>query len=238
VEIIPVIDLLHGKVVRAQRGERDRYLPIDSQLCNSSEPLEVIRALTELYPFTTLYIADLNAIQRLGNNSPAIYELHRQFPDLELWLDAGVSDTQSWPFPNMPNFRCVVGSETLNSAEQYAQLASQLHANRPVLSLDFNNDGLLGPQQLLNPELWPDTIICMTLAKVGSYEGPDFDKLVDMAAKDRKRQVYAAGGIRSIDDLKLLDQAGVAGALIASALHDREISAAHLTELTAVKKPG
>jgi phosphoribosylformimino-5-aminoimidazole carboxamide ribotide isomerase len=231
VEIIPVIDLLHGKVVRAQRGERDRYLPIDSPLCNSSEPVDVIRALTELYPFTTLYIADLNAIQRLGNNSPAIQELHGQFPDLELWLDAGISDAASWPFPIMSNLRCIVGSETLSSAEQYTQLASQLHANRPVLSLDFNNDGLLGPQQLLNPKFWPDTMICMTLAKVGSYEGPDFLKLADMAARDPKRQVYAAGGIRDIDDLKRLDQAGIAGALIASALHDGKISAIQLAEL-------
>jgi phosphoribosylformimino-5-aminoimidazole carboxamide ribotide isomerase len=231
VEIIPVIDLLHGKVVRAQRGERDRYLPIQSQLCDSCEPLEVVRSMLGLYPFKSLYIADLNAIQSMGNNFADVAGLLNTFPEVDFWMDAGLASADSWPFPHPANIRCILGSEALNSAEQYLLLASQLRAHRPILSLDFNRDGFLGAESLLQPGFWPQTVICMTLAKVGSYEGPDWDAITGLATIAPMQDIYAAGGIRDFDDLKRLVRTGVAGALIASALHDGKINARQLAEL-------
>jgi phosphoribosylformimino-5-aminoimidazole carboxamide ribotide isomerase len=233
VEIIPVLDLLHGKVVRAHRGERNRYLPIRSTLCDSCEPHEVVRALTELYPFKSLYIADLNAIQGIANNSAAISMLLRDFPQIDFWLDIGIANASSWPFPDAPNIRCVIGSETLSRLEQYLQLSLQLSANRPILSLDFNQNGFMGPDSLLQSEHWPEALLCMTLTKVGSYEGPDFEKIAELSAMDRHRKVYAAGGVRHVEDLMRLQCSGATGALIASTLHDGKIDARQIAELMA-----
>ncbi|MEW8382346.1 MAG: nickel transporter, partial [Candidatus Thiodiazotropha taylori] len=61
-KLIPVIDLMNGIVVRAIRGQRQSYLPSSTPLCQSSQPEAVISALLSLYPFDTLYIADLDAI--------------------------------------------------------------------------------------------------------------------------------------------------------------------------------
>ena len=232
-EIIPVIDLLHGKVVRAQRGERDRYLPIISQLCDSCEPLEITHALIELYPFKTLYIADLNAIQGMGDNAAVVMQLQHHFPHIDFWLDTGITAANAWPYRDTAAIRCVIGSEVLKNIAQYTHLISSLAPARPVLSLDFNRYGLLGPEALLQPEYWPQELICMTLAKVGSYEGPDFEKIAGLAATNSHRGIYAAGGIRDIDDLKRLHALGAAGALIASTLHDGKIDAAMITELMA-----
>jgi len=44
-QVIPVLDLLDGHVVRAVRGERAAYLPIRSSLAAGSEPLAIARAL-------------------------------------------------------------------------------------------------------------------------------------------------------------------------------------------------
>jgi phosphoribosylformimino-5-aminoimidazole carboxamide ribotide isomerase len=233
VEIIPVIDLLHGKVVRAQRGERERYLPIRSQLCASCEPLEITRALTELYPFNTLYIADLNAIQGMGDNVAEIMKLQQHFPHLDFWVDSGIVSPNTWPYPGASNIRCIIGSEVLNSIDQYTHLLSELAAVQPILSLDFNRNGLRGPEALLQQEYWPQKLICMTLTRVGSYEGPDFEKIAELAATDSRREIYAAGGIRDITDLKRLRVLGAAGALIASTLHDGKIDASMLAELMA-----
>ena len=49
--IIPVLDLKAGQVVHAKHGNRQNYLPIQSALSDSSEPLTVVRALQSLYPF-------------------------------------------------------------------------------------------------------------------------------------------------------------------------------------------
>ena len=44
-QIIPVLDLMHGCVVHAVKGQRDRYKPVQSILTASSAPLDVARCL-------------------------------------------------------------------------------------------------------------------------------------------------------------------------------------------------
>ena len=228
-EIIPVIDLLQGQVVRAERGERSRYRPIVSRLCDSCEPLAIARALLELYPFATLYIADLDAIQGLGNHEKIIEQLRREFPQLTVWLDTGIRTPEAWAFPHDAGIRCVIGSENLRDATEYKHLMEQLAANAPLLSLDFNAYGLIGPPALVQqPELWPNDLICMTLTKVGSYEGPDLNQLSTFRAASPQTFIHAAGGIRDVLDLEELRNAGISGALVASALHDGRISKADL----------
>lgn len=233
-EIIPVIDLLQGKVVRAIRGERDRYRPIRSQLCESCDPVTVARALLELYPFDSLYIADLDAIQGLGSNAGVVQQLLREFPETTLWLDTGISNASRWEYRNEARVRCVVASESQKSVEDCIQLIDQLSPRLPaILSLDFNGAGFIGPEGLLNAGHWPSDLICMTLAKVGSYDGPDFERLSSIINQARRCNVFAAGGIRNLQDLQKLSMMGATGALIASGLHDGRISAADIAELQA-----
>lgn len=231
-EIIPVIDLLQGKVVRAQCGERSRYLPIQTPLCNSSQPTDIAQALLGLYPFKTLYIADLDAIQKLGDNVSAVRLLAQQHPTVSFWVDGGLGDANEWPYAGTKNIRCVIGSETLATLDHYTTLASSLVGTHPLLSLDFNAKGLIGPSALLQPEHWPDSVICMTLGKVGSYEGPDVQLLADLVSQHPKGKVFAAGGIRNFDDLQRLKTMGVSGALVASSLHDGHLLPTHIAQLT------
>ena len=57
-QLIPVIDLMAGQVVRGVRGERSAYRPIRSPLCESSAPLDLAPRLLERAASDTLYIAD------------------------------------------------------------------------------------------------------------------------------------------------------------------------------------
>ena len=68
-EIIPVIDLKGGFVVRAQKGNRDAYRPIETPMSPSSDAVDVVRGLLALHEFRTLCIADLDAIMARGGNS-------------------------------------------------------------------------------------------------------------------------------------------------------------------------
>jgi len=234
VEIIPVIDLLRGQVVRAMRGERSRYLPVRSQLCDSSDPLENARALLGLYPFKTIYIADLDAIQGMGDNLAQVALLHKHFPEVNLWLDAGICQPEQLFTVSRLGLTCVIGSEKLESISQYEQLAAIQSENEMILSLDFNAEGFMGPQKLLhNPNLWPNKLVCMALSRVGSYEGPDLETLSILSKKARQCQLYAAGGIRDIYDLQTAKRLGVRGVLLASVLHDKRISPMQIDALRA-----
>jgi hypothetical protein len=53
--------------------------------------------------------------------------------------------------------------------------------------------------------------------------GPDLGRLALIRSIAGGREIYAAGGVRNAADLLALKQAGVSGALIATALHERKI---------------
>ena len=67
---------------------------------------------------------------------------------------------------------------------------------------------------------WPRRLIVMTLARVGSGAGPDIDRLSAIRDAASGRNIYAAGGVRDGVDLAILKRAGIAGALVATSLHD------------------
>ena len=218
--IIPVLDLMNGLVVHARYGNRHEYLPVKSSLTHSSEPLAVIQAVFALYPFEQLYIADINAIQKTGNHKNTIIEIMNNFPNVEIWLDAGFDSQSSIKSYQARNIKPVLGSESLGSIEQYQGLSSASQ-HRAILSLDYKDDLFQGAQGLLTESsLWPNDVIMMTLNKVGSNAGPDLAKLASIKARTKHSNIYAAGGVRNCADLEALKAIGVSGTLVASALHN------------------
>ncbi len=218
--IIPVIDILNGTVVHARRGRRNDYRPIQSRLCAGSDPESVVDALLDLYPFPAVYVADLDAVENKGNNDEAIRRLADRFPDLEFWLDRGNSNTLA------DTIRQIVPVTATENGLSCRQLIEIRHRYpHTVLSLDFNDNGLIGDDTILkNGDDWPQRCIVMTLHRVGADEGPDMERFRFIRDRAPDRSLYAAGGIRDVRDLHSLAAAGAAGALLASALHNGSIT--------------
>jgi phosphoribosylformimino-5-aminoimidazole carboxamide ribotide isomerase len=218
-QVVPVIDLKNGIVVRARMGERERYQPIETRLSPSCDVIEVARGLLSVHPFPTLYAADLDAIAGTGDNLGALKRLRAEFADVTLWVDSGIADldrAEAWLAAGLGHL--VLGSETQRDGMLIRRLAAN---DRVLLSLDFRDQAYLGPSDHLDQAgTWPQTVIVMTLARVGSGTGPDFPRLLDIRKVAGERSVFAAGGIRDVADLLTLKNIGIAGALVASSLHD------------------
>ena len=118
--IIPVIDLLDGLAVHARRGLRSGYRPVASSLCPDPDPQAVLRAYLSLYPFRTVYVADLNAIQNTGDNDAVMRGLLAAFPGMEFWLDAGKATLKR----TVPALRPVLGTERPPVARTTASASS------------------------------------------------------------------------------------------------------------------
>jgi len=233
-QIIPVIDLLDGVVVHAKKGERQRYQPIQSLLTHSSKPLDIVAALLEYFPFRQLYIADLNSIQKLHhapNNFACIENIAKKFPALELWIDAGINSAAECAQWKKINARLILGSENFSDLAHY--LAAQPIGSTFILSLDYMPTGYQGPKELLeSTKYWPADVILMSLDHVGTSQGVNVGMLQQFNAYADKFNLYAAGGVRDIHDLKLLESIGVQGALIATALHQKQITPEQLMLFT------
>jgi len=218
-DIIPVLDVRGGVVVRARMGHRDQYRPIESPLSPTSDPIDVMRGLYSVYPFKTFYVADLDAIIGTGNNEAVLWRLKAEFPTATFWVDNGVVDllaARNWLELELGHL--VVGSESQKDMALVQQLSQ---CDRIVLSLDFRDQAFQGPPALLREAAsWPRRLIVMTLARVGSGAGPDLDRLGAIRDVAAGRKIYAAGGVRDRVDLAALKRAGIAGALVATSLHD------------------
>lgn len=231
-KIIPVIDLLNGTVVHARKGDRKNYQAIQSSLSASSKPVDVVAALLEFYPFQQLYIADLNAIQKIGkNNFAEINTISQQYPNLKIWVDAGIGHISELAFWNERNFNVILASENFSDLDNFLNTKDRL-ASDYILSLDFMPDGYRGPPELIiDSRYWPENVILMSLAHVGANQGANAELLTRFKPYATQFNLYAAGGIRNLDDLNILKQAGIRGALLASALHAQQILADEISSL-------
>jgi HisA/HisF family protein len=231
-DIIPVIDVRHGVAVRAAGGRRESYRPLQSPLAAGSDPIAVAQGLMSLRAFSTLYLADLDGIEGRGVTPALLEKLSAVLPGTGLWVDAGedlseVAAKAGTGGSSVP----VLGTESMQDITDVSALAA-LPRDGLVLSLDFKDDCFEGPHEVFGDStLWPDRVIVMTLARVGSEAGPDLERIADIVRRAQGRRVYAAGGIRNVADIVALSAAGAAGALVATALHSGKITAGDLKKI-------
>lgn len=231
-QVIPVIDVLRGQVVRAQRGERHRYQPVRSTLADGSAPGVIAAALRRACPppdgaGELLYMADLDALGGGALQVDAVDAVLAALgPDARLWLDGGFSGLAPakaacarWHGRVQP----VLASEALADARELQALAGDASA---VLSLDSRQARPMDRAGVWQqPQWWPHTVIAMTLDRVGSDAGPDLDALRALRARAQAagaatRRWIGSGGVRDAADLVQGAAAGADGWLVASALHD------------------
>jgi phosphoribosylformimino-5-aminoimidazole carboxamide ribotide isomerase len=217
--IIPVIDLSRGLVVHAIQGQRETYQPITSVISESAEPEVVLSSFFELYPFKIIYIADLDAIKGTGEHSKLILKLASQYKQCEFWVDAGIESIHNKSANySIGNIKFVLGSENKLSEKSLSSILS-INPNM-LLSLDFDEFGLIeNPYLLKNTSIWPKRLIVMMLSRVGSNTGIDSECLSNILKLSDNNDVYAAGGVRDMNDLIQLKNTNTKGILLATALH-------------------
>ncbi len=220
--LIPVLDLRGGRAVRAVGGRRAEYTPFDA------DPLTLARELVGRADATTLYVADLDAIQGVGSNR-ALWETWPRELGVVVVVDAGLralADVEPFPDAVVP----ILASETLTDLHGTCRRAT-------VFSVDASAGQLLGAWQVWRGVAGPgdvvgmavagqahsdsSAVILLDLARVGERGGPAEDNIVAVrAALPSYVQLWVGGGVRDRADVRRLGDLGVVGVLVSTALHD------------------
>lgn len=212
--IIPVIDLLDGRVVHARAGNRSEYRPLQSTLCRTAEAVDVVSALMRLHPFKILYVADLGALLGRGSHERELSALRRIFPTVTLWVDAGDTCVPA----SRAGRRNVIGTETGIGADALQTLRRE--GRDFVLSLDYSAHGFIGDASVRErPDTWPTDVIIMHLPSVGTGGGPAWPVIESVMVCRPDCSFYVAGGVRDSGDIAAAASRGIKGALVATALH-------------------
>jgi len=241
VNIVPVIDLCDGVVVRGVAGKRATYLPVDSVLAGDARPSSVARAFAAGFPFDAVYVADLDAI---AGREPA-WDVYRTIAacGLPVWLDAGIRDPRQAAallrfVREADTMRgLVVGLETLVGPDTLAALVGAIGSDRTVFSLDLfegrawrarSDWHRQAPPKILDDALRAGVrrFLVLDLARVGGGRGVGTETICrDLRRKAPGAWIAAGGGVRGVEDVRTIARAGCDAVLVASALHDGRLTA-------------
>ena len=227
---------MQGNVVHGVAGRRTSYEPVNSCLCDSHQPVEVLQAFRARFGFRVFYIADLDALQGSGVQWALLASLCQ--PNIDLWVDAGVTSANSARrmadllFASSCGSQLIIAAETLRSLRDFDEVVAAIGPERVVFSLDLvrgkvrgQGEGVVAaePVDLIRrvAALGVRQTIVLDVAGVGLRGGvTTLDLCRTLKIEFPEVALYSGGGVRSRKDLVQLQDAGCAGALVATALHD------------------
>jgi phosphoribosylformimino-5-aminoimidazole carboxamide ribotide isomerase len=236
--VIGVLDLRRGLAVHAVAGDRARYAPVRSVAGRAMEPgsaLALARTYIERLGIREPYVADLDAI--LGGDSQDALVAELAALDVPLWLDAGVSSVaRARRVLSQGARHVVVGLETLTSWTLLQEMCAATEDKSVAFSLDLRRGApIIGPDSVLPRgesarriarravDAGVGALIVLDLSRVGTNRGLNLDLISRVRRATPGLTLLAGGGVRGIEDLRLLADAGCDGALVATALHNGRI---------------
>lgn len=206
--------------------------------------MEVVQAFSTLLNLNEVYIADLDAIQdpRRIHHRKIIADISRR-EEMDVILDAGVSNIDdASELIDSGVRKVVIGAETLQSWDAVQNIPSKFNQDHLIFSLDLRAGKILSQcsdlsvmepmkaLECLQSEGWQE-IILLDLERVGSGEGIETSLAAEVRAKLPELRLLLGGGTDNPEELLKLESLGIAGVLIASALHRGNITARHLSAL-------
>lgn len=226
-EVIPSIDLLHGKVVRLLRGD----FATATEYGNALEIIERWQAPEG----TRIHVVDLEGSRTGGSVETELiaaiakrYRIQigggiRSVADAERLIDAGAE-------------KIVLGTVLGESAEIVEAIVQRVGPARVVAALDLRDGEVrvsgwsetsaqsLSQMLKLVESAGVEEILVTDVGQDGTLAGPAFDLYRDLFRKTSLR-ILASGGVGTLRDLTSLARVpGVRGVIIGKALHERSFT--------------
>jgi len=227
IDIIPAIDLRNGKCVRLYQGDYNR------ETVFSEDPLEVALKWQSLGA-PRIHLVDLDGAAAGEVVNLEIIETIANAVLVPTQLGGGIRTLETiLRLLKMGVERAILGTAAVENADLIKE-ACRKYAESIIVSIDARagqvaTRGWLQGTDLKAVSLARDMaslgvrrFIYTDIIRDGTLTGPNYDALGELIeAVDRP--VIAAGGISSLDHLRVLRRIGVEGAIIGKALYTGDI---------------
>lgn len=220
------VDLRGGRVVQLVGGRPEH------ERVSLPDPAAVATRWRDA-GFPALHVVDLDAALGEGDNHDAI-EAILAAVDIPVQVGGGVRDDSAADrLLDLGAHRVVVGTRAVEDRPWLERLATR-HAHRIVVAADVRDGsivtrgwtaasettGLSFVRSLADLPL--AAVLTTDVSREGSMRGVDTELFAGLAAAST-HPLIAAGGIRSVADVRTLDAAGVAGVVLGMTLYTGEI---------------
>lgn len=230
IELIPAIDIIDGKCVRLTKGDYEQ------KTVYRDSPAEVAKEF-ETIGFKRLHVVDLDgAKSKHIVNSKVLHEITSQTSlivdfgggiktddDIRQAFDAGAS-------------MVTVGSIAVTCPDLFEGWLSTYGAEKLILGADVRNGCISingwkeDSEQALLPflqkyvEMGVKNVLCTEISKDGTLSGPAIELYKEIMNHYPQLHLIASGGVSSMDDISLLEEAGIPAVVFGKAIYEGKIN--------------
>ena len=228
-ELIPAIDIIEGRLVRLTKGD------YATQKVYAEDPVEVAHEMESL-GFKRLHVVDLDGarskhvvnidvLRRITQETRLVVDFGggvKSEDDLRKVLDAGAQ-------------MVTVGSIAVTQRELVMQWLQEFGTEHLVLGADVRNGriSINGWKEESTQELLPFLdgylragmrhVLCTEISKDGMLEGPAISLYEDIMKEFPNLYLIASGGVSCIEDIDLLNSAGIPAVVFGKAIYEGKI---------------
>lgn len=234
-QIFPAIDLYGGQAVRLYQGDYDQMTVYDPEPLNTVQRFEQAGAshlhLVDLEGAKTGQTTNLPTIEKITARTGLFVEVGggiRTMDTIRRYLDAGVR-------------RVILGTAAVTDPDFTARAVAE-YGDKIAVGADLK-DGKVAIKGWLETsqdgwetffdrmqQLGVKTIICTDISRDGAMQGTNRALYRTLAVR-YPMDIIASGGVSSLEDIRALKEAGVAGAIIGKAYYTGAIDLAQAVAL-------
>lgn len=230
IEIIPAIDLIDGKCVRLTQGDYDQ------KKVYNENPLEVAKMFEDA-GIQRLHLVDLDGAKAQHIVNYSVLEKITSKTDLVVDFGGGLKSDDDLRIA----FECGAsmitgGSIAVKNPAVFQNWIDVYGSDRIILGADVKESKIAvsGWTEDTDIELIPflknyqqkgiKKVICTDISKDGMLEGLSFDLYKDILRMLPDAYLIASGGVSSLSDIEMLDEAGIPAVIFGKAIYEGRIT--------------
>lgn len=230
IELIPAIDLIDGKCVRLTQGD------YGSKKIYNEDPLEVAKAFED-HGLTRLHVVDLDGARAGKIVNHRMLERLASHTSLAIDFGGGLKHNSDLETAFACGAQMVTGgSIAVNEPDLFLGWLGTYGSERIVLGADAKDQKIAinGWQSTTTTDLIPFVanyhqqgirkVICTDIGRDGMLQGPAVALYQTILEALPEVYLIASGGVGSINDIDLLNEAGIPAVIFGKALYEGRIA--------------
>jgi phosphoribosylformimino-5-aminoimidazole carboxamide ribotide isomerase len=241
--IIPAIDLQRGRCVRLLHGEFDNVTHYEA------DPVELAASYRDAGA-SWLHVVDLDGARDGAPVNDGVIRKLASLPGLSVQVGGGIRNESTMEAALDRGLgRVVLGSVAMVRPRSAADWIARHGPERVVLALDVRLDAFRVPRlashgwtRQTDQSLWQALeyfskvglrhMLCTDIGRDGAMTGPNLELYRECRQRFPGIQLQASGGVRDLEDLRALQDAGVQSAIVGKALLDGKIQLEEISQFS------
>lgn len=230
IQIIPSISIIDGKLTRLKQGDYTK------ETIYKDSPVDIAKQFED-YGIRKIHVLDLDGARKGTPVNYHILEAIAGYTKLKIDYSGGIrTDGDINKAYEHGATSVTASSVAINKKELFSSWMMSYGREKITLGAD-TNDGKItirGWQYVSDTDLYDHIeyfhmrgikyVKCSDVTKDGILEGPNFDLYKDLVAKFPNIHFLASGGVRSVEDIKRLEDIGLRGVIFGRAYYEGNLT--------------